>query len=346
MKQQRRSSLAGCFVLLLFALYATACAGTNGDTVAYPHGIVPKLDSARICELKRLAAPNESKIYWDSMRICLYGSTYDRDLLDLICYIDTNQNIKTSLSQRNRGDLQEVYGEHFVYAAVLSEIRLDSTGADSISVARTVLGYEREPSDQTISGILRAVSAAVFGQGVGGSSSSEPFADKVVDLRLHKYSDKGKTLYFGAAKFSLAHNSKNRIVVTPRIDTLTFRSINYSFGNFDKSFFGASLGMGYTQADGLSEPEKLRLYVFLYLYLMRPTLPVEKEFRHAPSSIWTCVSLAAGTNFASGTIFNNLALGLRINLLDNVGVFVGGNYVLRRDSVRTMGAMVGLDYRL
>jgi hypothetical protein len=322
------------------------CAGDNGDKGIYPHGIIPKLDSARISTLRRLTLPEEGRIPWDSVRMCLYGDGYDKNLLDLVCHIDANGKVKTSLSKANKQDLQEVYGERFVYVTILSETSLDSTEGDSCSVARTVLGYERGPADITISGILQAVSSAVFGAGVSGTSTAESIADSKNDLRLLKYSDKGKTLYIGFDKFKIARNTKNRIVITPRNTKLPFRSINYSFGNFEKSFIGASVGMGYTQCeyDSLAKSDKLNLYVFAFIYFERPTMPVEKKFKFR--SFWSRTSIVAGTNFASGTIFNNLAVGVRMTVLENVGIIIGGNYVLGMDHVRRFKPFCGVDYRL
>ncbi len=225
-----------------------------------------------------------------------------------------------------------------IESSVTSKQSPSITDSSAIRITREPLLYEREPSEFTISGLISLISKIIT-PATGekeAKAKAEALNDSIQCLRLIKYGDKIDSIYFNMVSFDLALNSVNRIVFFPperRTDTLGFRFINYNLGNFEESHLGAGFGTGVNLGGQVPDTDRVKFYLFVHFYLCRAQLPISA----------LSLGLVAGTNFITGSILNDVILGVRIGLVGSGGIIGGGAWVPR---ARRTNLFIGLDYKI
>ncbi len=213
----------------------------------------------------------------------------------------------------------------------------------SFRVTREALQYERGSSESTAAGMLALLLQLISKSASGLPPTPDALRDSTVYLTLKPhYDSKRGIIYGGIAKFNLALNTYNRIVVSPAQEG-TFRSVQTHFGNYDNSPVSASVGVGITQpvrTPGFdpAHPDSgnAKLYIFGNWYLRSPRLPI------SPTSF----AFTLGTNILAN-IFDDVIFGFRWGpWFEPLGVIVGGNWKLWSDHVRRVGLFLGIDYPL
>lgn len=339
-------SLAFLFIVISSPLYSQQ----SKDTTDYPQGISRTLnDASRIDSLRKLLSHQQ----WDSVKRIYFDETYDPQLPDLVCYVDNGNNVAMGLVKGKKEE-QELWGERKIWVLIFSDKDLndideslenaDKKGKDSVAfkVERDVLAYEPEPNVTILSGILQLVAGKIVETDIRKVATS----DTSERLKLKKYKGGKDSIYVGMVGFPLVLDSKNRIVIWPTKDNLGFQFVNYNFGNFESSWFGMSLGVGFKARQftlsngklhtlGLPDADVLQFDLFGNLYLSRPRLPVNSS----------SLAITFGTNLLPGTILRSAILGLRGGY-GGGGLILGVNWGAGSDNVRRIGLFVGLDYML
>jgi hypothetical protein len=323
-------------VIIYFILNPSILHSQNQKDLTYPSGFCSVLDLAKIQKLKKLMGVENPD--WGAVQKCYFNDIYDPELPDLICYIKKD-SAKIGLVKGNK-IVTELFGERFIWVMIFSEYELNSgkNSKDSATVDLNVLAYEHEPSESIILSILKTISSFIFSSNVGIELQKQAFKDSTININLSKNQYNGDSLYTWMGKIKIGLNTKNRIVIRPpdSHEEKNFLFIYHNFGNFEKSFFGVSLGVGSTIAKELTDSNRVNLFVYGHYYLYRSTLPVDNK----------SLSLVLGTNFITGTFLHNIILGLRCGIFNPGGIIAGVNWVLLPDNVRRIRLFFGLDYRL
>jgi hypothetical protein len=206
------------------------------------------------------------------------------------------------------------------------------------------LQFEPEPSDLTITGIINLITKLLVGSSIT-SYAKTGVKDTVEFLKLRKIGGESNndSIYYGMTYFNLALNSVNRIIIEPLEENkaIQFHNIVYNFGNFEASRLGAGFGTGFNVWGRVSDSisNTLKLYLFGYLYMLRPKLPL-KRFN---------LALTVGTNIptANSSILHDLILGVRFGFLGQMGMVLGANYLYYdNDRIRRTNLFFGIDYKL
>lgn len=339
-------SLTSLFMVMPSPLYSQK----SKDTSDYPQGVSRTLNSlSRIDSLRKLLCHQQ----WDSVKRVNFDETYDPQLPDLVCYMDAKDNVTMGLVKGEKEE-QELWGEHKIWVLIFSDKDINDIdgslekGGKKVSdsaafkVERDVLAYEPEPNVAILSGILQLVAGKIVETDIRKVATSDTFEM----LKLKKYKGGKDSIYVGMVGFPLVLDSKNRIVIWPTKDNLLYQFVNYNFGNFESSWFGVSLGVGYAGRQltvykwrfhslGLPSSDVLQFYLFGNRYLWRPRLPMNSS----------SLAITLGTNLLPGTILRSVILGLRGGY-GGGGLILGLDWGSGSDNVRRIGLFCGFDYML
>jgi hypothetical protein len=309
------------------------------------------MDANTIRQLK--SALHAEPIAWSEVLRLYYGETYNRELTDLVVYVDRSDSVKFGLVKEDC-ERSELFGEKSLWVLIFADKPLDFMDAlkkppkDTVEYAfevrRESLQYEPEPSEYSISGLMNLVAQVLAGTGVSSKAPPQSVKDSTLKMSLNRYVDGNDSIFVnsaGMSKFSLALSSVNRIVIAPKKPNRTFRDIAVNFGNYEASHFGVSVGLGYTWGDDLVEKERVKFYLNGMFFLGRPTVP-KSSFN---------LGLLIGTNLLKATFLSDVVFAFRVGLpfSGQSAIVLGVNFGLA-DSVhsekRKGRPFIGIDYKL
>jgi hypothetical protein len=297
---------------------------------------------------------------WKNLLKFYFREAYDEKLPDLVFYIDERDSVRMALIHENKNP-QDLYGARHIWVLIFSDRRLGAgtsrAGAKaygdtlySLKVAYESLAYQREPGERALGGLLGSIFKALLSADALPEDRGEATKDTTKNVAMqflgtYTTSEGTKGSFCaGMVKFPLAINTVNRIVVIPEpMLNVKFRSINYTFGNFAQSRFGASVGLGYRWKKGDQDTTSgMRFYLLGHIYLSLPKMPADGK----------SIGVVIGTRLAKDQLLKDLVLGLRGGLPDGRSGVIGGfSWVLVSDpttkrDVRRRGWFVGLDFKL
>lgn len=295
---------------------------------------------------------------WDRVLRVFFGAGgYDQGVPDLVVYIPRAGASKLALLHKGK-PVRNLEGQTFLYFVVFSERSIPESAAAGPQLTVSARSIETA-GDAFLTAFVKALASQV------GAATPEPElgagADSVVELTLRDLradTSSADRLDIAMGRVRLSPNSLNRVTISgadgfpldPHV------SLHYMFGNSDGSWFGASLGVGFTlnvrrpvfeDAAEIATEAYLRssLYIFGQAYLDRPHLPRD------PFSL----GLAVGTNLLRGDPLDDLVIGIAVGRLGGLGAIVGANSLVWQELVAGTGQLrdarkwrgfVGLDFRL
>jgi hypothetical protein len=319
----------------------------------FPKGAAKKLTVNDVIRLKNYL--NDTN--WVEAKKIFFGPTYDKSLPDLICYIKSNGDVKLGLTKENSEDNPVLYGEKKLSVIIFSDkdlnnyttlkivntpvIRDTARDAAAFTVRNEPLQFDLEPSEVTISGLLKFIMKILGANSSTENSKKETGESKPVKLQIVETDQNEKInsdgiLYYGTESFELSLNSTNRIIIEPqKKDDVKFRFIDYKFGNFESSPFASSVGVGYRFDTG----HNVDAYVFVHFYpfkSLRPKLPL-KTFS---------LGIVLGSSIITNPLLHNVVFGARVGFkfLRQLGIIFGGNYSQSID--KEIRGFIGIDCRL
>jgi hypothetical protein len=341
-----------------FAVIGALVAISLGSEIAqaqripdYPRGVSPVLDKDKIGLIR--SALRADTVQWGQVLRLYYGETYNRDLADLVVYINSSDSVKLGLVKKDC-EGNELFGEKNLWVLIFADKQLnykdtqprnpEDTIEYAFDVRRESLQYEPEPSEYSVSGLVTLVAQVLTGSGIGGKAQPQALKDSTVKMALYKYVDDGDSMFVNSAslaKFSLPLNSVSRIVVTPKKPNHGFRNVAVNFGNYEASRLGASVGVGYTFGDEVIEKERVKFYLNGLFFLSRPTVP-KSTFS---------LGLLAGTNLLKATFLSDIVLAVRLGLFitGQSAIVLGVNFGLAdsaENGKRKGRPFIGIDYKL
>ena len=197
-------------------------------------------------------------------------------------------------------------------------------------------------------GLVGLLANLVAGVTVPARTAPTGYQDSLARVVLSPFAFRGQdTLYFGYARFAIALNSINRIVVEPRKNVKpeggkrTLRHVSVNYGNFESSSLSAGLGVGFVTGRVDSGVVRAKLYLFGCWNFLGSKLP------RVPLSLGAVL----GTNLFGDKVFNDLIIGIRgggISQAVPLGLIIGIDILNLRDKLtgHNVNGFVALDYRL